>query len=169
MKHLGAISRANHRAAVALGHGRYPHMSPEDTAVWESYLVGNRPDLGSVSYDLTLGDGARLYPGDDENHASHWARLVRKRVDAVVTYDDSVWVVEVKPIAGMSALGQVLSYSHLFEAEYGSELLVIPVIVAHFLDWDLVPLFEDLGVSVLLPAWSQAGRRELECHGVPLV
>ena len=162
------ITQGNRRNARALGHGRFPHMSPADTEVWLALLGNDHPTFDWISYDTRLGEGSRVYGLPERHHAEGWRDLSLKRVDAVVGTAGAVFATEVKPIASMSALGQSLAYAFLLDSEYEFPVPVRPLVVAWVCDHDLAPIFADHGVSVLLPAAPHLGRRRLASVAFPL-
>ncbi|MBA7710129.1 hypothetical protein ES703_119061 [subsurface metagenome] len=74
----------------------------------------------------------------------------RKRIDVVAGVGGGFWVVEVKPLASMLALGQVLSYTRLFKQEFAPVGEVWPVIVCDAVDEDLLDEFDAAGVAVIV-------------------
>ena len=92
-------------------------MKPNDVAVWERF-VDKRPDFfESVDYDYHIGEGADFLPTNEDTPDGRENRLYQRKVDVVGYRKNEVWIIEVKPEAGMTALGQVLTYAHLAEAD----------------------------------------------------
>ncbi len=44
--------------------------------------------------------------------------VTKKRVDAIGETEDAIWIFEVKPRVGMSALGQLINYFELYQQQY---------------------------------------------------
>lgn len=130
----------------------YPHFLAEDNKVWSTFLEQNFELLQQVWYDIRVGKPVEL-PDDSSDMEKRIALgLTRKRIDVVATSGGNYWVIEVKPFAGMLALGQVISYARLFAMQYRVRGRVIPVIVCDEADDDLLGSFEELGVMVLVNA-----------------
>lgn len=127
----------------------YPHMLAEDTAVWTKFLQTDSDRLKEVWYDVHVGSGVLLPVGADDVERRIAAGVTRKRIDVVARVAGGYWVVEVKPVANMTAVGQVISYARLFGAEYRVDGDVVPVIVCDSYDEDLVDEFDELGILVL--------------------
>jgi hypothetical protein len=72
----------------------------------------------------------------------------RKRIDVVAKVEAAWWVIEVKPYASQTALGQAVSYVRLFAQEYGVAGPVVPVVVCCAADEDLREDFRRLGVRI---------------------
>lgn len=139
-----------------LGPGReplirphYPHMLAEDNAVWTRFLEGNFERLHEVWYDVRVGKAVELDEDASDMEKRIAAGLTRKRIDVVGWDGGSYWVIEVKPYAGMLAVGQVISYARLFALEYVIKGRVVPVIVCDTADADLLEEFEELGILVV--------------------
>jgi len=128
----------------------YPHMLAEDTAVWSKYLQSPLVPIKELWYDVHVGAGVRIPAEASDMDRRIAAGITRKRIDVVAHVGGGFWVIEVKPIANMTALGQVLTYWRLFVAEYRPMGEVWPVIVCDSADEDLVAQFDELGVAVIV-------------------
>lgn len=128
----------------------YPHMLAEDTAVWSKYLASPLVLIKELWYDVHVGKAIEPVVAGDELGARIAAGISRKRIDVVAAVGGGYWVVEVKPFANMVALGQVLTYTRLFIAEYRPPSEVWPVIVCDDADEDLLDEFDELGVAVIV-------------------
>jgi len=140
----------------SLGEGRkpmvrphYPHMLAQDNAVWTKFLLRDAERVKEVWYDVRVGAPVFLPASATIAERKIAEGLTRKRIDAVCIVDGNYWVVEVKPYAGMQAVGQIISYARLFAMEYLTTGRVIPVIVCDEIDGDLLPEFEELGILVV--------------------
>lgn len=143
------VSLANERAAKASARSPFPHMSPADSAVWRTFLRLGIISFTKVLYDVGVGGkAAGLVPAGSDLHPM-WETLLKKRVDAVGFTDQEVLTIEVKPTAGMSALGQALTYSFLWNAEGRSQQKSRPCVVCSRIDLDVEALFIAYGVLVI--------------------
>jgi len=127
----------------------YPHMMAEDTDVWSKYLADPVVPIKEVWYDVHVGGAVEVPGGPESLEGRIAAGITRKRIDVVCRVGGGYWVVEVKPYGSMLALGQVLSYSRLFAADYRPDGEVIPVVVCLNADPDLIDEFETAGVLVI--------------------
>ena len=126
----------------------YPHFLAEDNAVWTRFLERNFERLQEVWYDLRVGKPVKLDENATEMEQRIARGLTRKRIDVVGWDGGSYWVIEVKPYAGMLAVGQVISYARLFALEYVIKGRVVPVIVCDNTDEDLLDEYDELGILV---------------------
>lgn len=133
-------------------------MGPADARVWQAHLDAHTLQPGTLDYDVRLGGvGADLVDREHEQFPM-WLTLLKKRVDVAATIDGVPWLIEVKPIAGFSALGQVLGYCDLWEREKGSKPKPVPCVCCALVDPDLVATFERYGVLVYALPRDQAER-----------
>lgn len=132
---------------IVMSH--YPHMMPEDTAVWTKFLQRGLVQFSKVWYDVRIGSMVFSGPDMTEMLTKISAGLTRKRIDVVAEVDGNTWVIEIKPYANMYAVGQVLTYVRLFEQEYEYSGVLSAVIICADFDVDLVEEFEEFGILVL--------------------
>lgn len=93
-------------------------MLPRDVAVWDRWLDKHGYEYNGFRYDVHVGGEIEVAPGWSEKtkHMASW--LAAKRIDAVGYKPGEVWILEVKPEAGVTAIGQLLTYKMLFIEKY---------------------------------------------------
>ncbi|GAH51984.1 unnamed protein product [marine sediment metagenome] len=134
---------------------RYAHMMELDRDVWTRFLESGDFAIAEVWYDVHVGEGLRLpaeAPVLDQKISS---ALYEKRVDCVCRVGSELWVVEVKPKADMTALGQIITYRELFLRKYRPRERVLGVVVCDQVDEDLLDLFGAVGVVVISNEYSE--------------
>lgn len=124
-------------------------MLGEDTAVWTRFLASGDINVDEVWYDVHVGLPVLLPVGSDSIIKRIADGITRKRIDVVAIVDSVYWIIEIKPMATMFAMGQVLVYERLFEAEFQPDLEAWPVLVCDTVDEDVIPECERLGVVVV--------------------
>lgn len=127
---------------------KYPHMMPEDTAIWTAFLEGGKYIPDKVWYDVKIGQAIKLQKGEPPWLQKYVDYSTRKRIDVVARVGLDYWIIECKPSAGHAALGQVIHYARAFLREYEQTGEVIPVIVTDVMDPDLKIDFQEIGVVV---------------------
>ncbi len=127
---------------------KYPHMKPEDVAVWERFIDTNPGYFETVDYDFPVGSGAPVSPDHPENIQRDHTILTQKKIDAVGYRGDSVTLVEVKPIADMRGLGQILSYSHLYAIDHPEAGALTRMVVAGSTERELEAVYAAQGVEI---------------------
>lgn len=92
---------------------KYPHMKPADVLIWERFIEKFPAYFNTVDYDFHVGEGADFLPTGEDTPDERENRLYQKKIDVVGYIDNVAWLIEVKPEAGMSALGQMITYNSL--------------------------------------------------------
>jgi len=126
-----------------------------DRDVWTRFLESGDFPLQEVWYDIHVGHPVTGDSTVDTLGASIAQALTRKRIDVVAHVGGGYWIVEVKPVADMTALGQVLTYVRLFAREYTVDGEIMPVVVCDQVDEDLLDEYEELGVAVISNEYSE--------------
>jgi len=128
---------------------KYPHMLSEDHAAWTAFIESEWNMLDEVWYDVHVGAPMDL-PRDSPNYMKAVVDGVsRKRIDVVGRDRGMLWIIEVKPFANMTAIGQVVTYAKLFNQEFDISPPALPMIVSMTLDRDILEIGEHLGVKML--------------------
>ena len=128
----------------------YPHFLAADTDVWTRYLRNPIVPIKEVWYDVHVGGAVQLLPDADEMDRRIAAGVTRKRIDVVAKIGAGFWIIEVKPVAGMTAIGQIIIYTRLFLQEFQVTGEVFPVIIVDEVDQDVAPEIDSLGVVVIV-------------------
>lgn len=99
---------------------KYPHMGPKDILIWERFLDETALPNALVAYDVHVGSTPILKPTDPEWLRKHIQAVYPKKLDAVLYYPDQTLVIEIKPFAGLTAIGQALGGCALFKRDFPS-------------------------------------------------
>lgn len=129
--------------------GDYPHMARHDARIWERFLLRNGSQFSRVAYDVALG-GVRFQPDEGEEAQAlgfHYSTALK--VDAVAERGPVCWIIEVKPDAGVSAIGAALCYLELAQVDRFTELELVPVVVTDRTSQDIRYCAEQLGVLIV--------------------
>jgi len=124
-------------------------MGAEDAAIWGRFLGSMPQGAVGVDYDLRVGPGLPVDERASARMRHDWELLTQLRLDAVVYFPASVWIVEVKPRLLPSALGQLLAYGYWFTRDQPLERAVKLVALVERTDDQLEPVFLEHGVAVL--------------------
>jgi hypothetical protein len=128
---------------------KYPHMMPEDTAIWTAFLEGGKYIPDKVWYDVKVGQPMPMPGGEPPWMKKYVSYSTRKRIDVVARVGLDHWVIECKPNAGHAALGQVIHYARAFMREYEYPGEVVPVIITDSMDPDLKIDYQEIGIVVI--------------------
>lgn len=96
----------------------YPHMTGEDSTIWDRFVVKFPKRFETVDYDFRVGEGQKIDPESPDNFKRMATMLSQKRIDALGWVGEHPTIVEVKSRVGLSALGQVMGYKTLFEMDH---------------------------------------------------
>ena len=128
---------------------KYPHLRPEDILIWEKYLKNLPGFYESVDYDVHVGKG-RDYPEVEEPKIYEdmkWLSL--KRIDVVGYRKDQVDIIEIKPRAGASAVGQIEVYADLYKEKFPDVKNIKKIIITDEMDPDITRICGYRDIEVL--------------------
>lgn len=120
---------------------KYRHMLPNEELIWDVYIEKFGLPEGRVEYDVHLGEGAAIDEGWPEWHRRMVKSLSTHRADVVVERVGEVVIVEIKRVAGMGALGQLVGYEALWVREHGVDRPVRLVCVCEVAEADIEAAF----------------------------
>lgn len=126
----------------------YTHMKPYDVAIWERFIAKYPNMFDEVIYDLHVGGKPDIAPDTAPEMVKSWVMLNQKKIDVVGFKGAQVFIVEVKPDAGASAVGQVLNYKQLYNMYIDPGAVCIPVICTDRFDPQSVQYATSAGVLI---------------------
>lgn len=127
---------------------KYPHMKPEDIAVWERFIDANPGYFETVDYDVAVGPGSGSPQGTPENLKHMQKTLTQKKIDVVGYIGNTHYVCEVGPVADMRKLGQILTYIELYAQERPDASFLEKMVVVGAIERDLDQMFQKHGILV---------------------
>ena len=128
---------------------KYPHMMPNDIGIWERFIEQYPDRFDVIEYDVHVGAGRGYHDYDPEWKIRLAKAITQFRIDAVGWIGPSPTIVEVKPYAGLSALGQLKAYSHYFTREFPQSPLPFLMIVTDETLPEIVELYEENKIEVI--------------------
>ena len=134
-------------AEIFMGQ-RLLHLMPVEIELWKKFLPRVLDQFEQFLYDVHLGEGVELDPSWPPEIARAATTLTQKRVDAIGLRPGEVWLFEVKPDAGLSALGQLLGYRSLWIRQRGPTPIPRLAIVTDRVNRDERYLFESNGIVI---------------------
>lgn len=149
---------------------RYPHMGPEECRIWHKFLATTKLNFIRIDYDVHVGTGyipdylMKEYLRRKEQYekgiityeefheieavVKSITALTQLRIDAVGETDREIWIFEVKPRAGRSALGQLEAYRFWYVRQFRPAKPVRLAVVCYDVDKNLEPIFASKGIEV---------------------
>jgi len=131
---------------------KYPHLRPEDVKIWNKFISQNPDFFKAVEYDVKVGEGRSYEDYPKGPIREDMVYLSKKRIDVVGFKNDEIYVIELKPKAGMSAIGQALSLAELYRDEAPTDKIVLPTVITDKEIPDARQLCSKLGVFYLVCA-----------------
>jgi hypothetical protein len=104
-------------------------MKPRDVALWDRFIDTFPDAYKEVQYDVLVGDPPPFNTLMDDDEDWEQDKLYRLKIDCVGYDGDSLDIIEVKPEAGPSTIGQVKGYRALYVRDEEPQLPVGMVIV----------------------------------------
>jgi len=128
----------------------YPHMSPQEKELWDRFLQTTDLTFYAIEYDLRIGPGY-VPAWLKEPYLIRMAKAITQlRIDAVGYRRAEIWIFEVKPRAGRSALGQLEAYAYWFEMEKRPALPLRLACVSREVDANMIQLFRARAIQIFL-------------------
>jgi hypothetical protein len=134
-------------------------MSPRDLALWRPWLAQNATRFTAWFFDVALGEPYDPGPHMGPNYRYAAIRLSRLRADAVGVSPQGWTLIEVRPFAGASALGALLTYLTLWRTDPPDQRPITGLLVTNDLRKGLDTLYRSAGLQVqLAPHQTTASR-----------
>lgn len=92
-------------------------MSAEDEAIWQRYLPTIANDFDFMYFDVGLGEGASAPESASPEYKRMWKINTQKRADVILETKDAWTIIELRNIATSSAIGRLLLYKTLWNAD----------------------------------------------------
>lgn len=128
----------------------YPHMGPEDVAVWERFIEKNPVYFDRCQYDVPVGKVPEFVLKDPNVDQASMERLYKKRIDVLAESGISLSIIELKPSCTMSTIGQVKGYVHFYVRDYSPAAKPKAVVICATASEDVVEYAEVEGVEVIV-------------------
>jgi Endonuclease NucS len=129
---------------------KYPHLAPNDVAIWEKFIDTYPTRYSTVDYDFALGGvplSAQIFNSPIGNEM---VRIYQRRIDVLAQSGNETHIIEVKPRAGLSALGQVKGYAELYLQYVDPTAKVVPILVTDSHEPDMRMLADKMGVLLFI-------------------
>lgn len=128
----------------------YPHMLADEVPIWNRFLQTTNLNFIKIDYDVHLGQGMIILPTDNDSIRRLKLAVTRKRVDAIAETPQDIWILEVKPRIGASALAQLLLYFDLYHDEYHPTKGVMLAAIGETQAPDIQRVFDLYAVNIIL-------------------
>ena len=129
---------------------RYPHMMAQEIRIWKKFLKKHGQNFTKFKYDVHVGRGVGTVPGFTPVFQKMAITLTQKRIDVVAGRGSDVWIIEIKDRAGMSAIGQLLTYRELYFKRFGFGRVTGLIVVAESTDPDVVEVLARFKIRIFI-------------------
>jgi hypothetical protein len=126
----------------------YPHMKPRDVAIWERFIDAKPVEYEKCQYDVGVGDVPEFIQNASSVEGQRMGELYKLKIDVLGYLGDTIDLIEVKPSAGASTIGQVLGYVTLYNRDYKPTKKIQPVILTDELRPNMEFLCKENGVTL---------------------
>lgn len=127
----------------------YPHMSVRDTLVWRAYIAQGDQPFDEVWYDVHVGTPMRLPAGGTDYLRTVADAVSRKRIDLVGRVKGVYFVIELKPVLSVKAIGQAIVYLDLFRLEFPWIQATESLVICSKVEVDVAATARDSGIAVV--------------------
>jgi hypothetical protein len=134
---------------LAGDRGSYPHMAKNDAVLWERFLDEYGPNFQRFAYDVALGGFLPDGEPDTLSDRQGYQYSTALKIDALGDRGDDLWIIEVRPHAGVSALGSALCSTVLASSDPLADRPLVPVVVTDLTSPDIQLCAEALSVLVI--------------------
>ena len=128
----------------------YPHMMPADVAIWERFIEKYPEEYESVEYDVKVGTVPDFVKEHPETAMQDEAALYQRKIDVVGHNGPILDIIELKPNAGMSTIGQVKGYVALYKRDIGGTKTPKGKIITDRIDPDVLEVAKMEGVEIVV-------------------
>lgn len=129
---------------------KYPHLMVTDVAIWERFIEKHGKKWDSFAYDVRVGEGVSLSEAEPQEIKTMARALWEKRIDVIGVKGNETFIIEVKPSAMLSAIGQVLSYEVLYRDRYKDVAAPKKMIVTDRAGPDLLRLCREYNIDAVV-------------------
>jgi hypothetical protein len=128
----------------------YPHMKPRDIEIWERFISKFPDAYERCQYDFGIGDVPDFVVSESIEEMARMSELYKLKIDVLGYKGGTIDLIEIKPSAGPSSIGQLQSYVSLYMRDEKPTQKVIPVLVTDELRPNMQYLTEQAGVKLIV-------------------
>ncbi len=126
-----------------------PQFSSEDLPLWAAYKDELESKYDKIEYSVRL-HGQKLPPGEDPTYAAMWEKITARRVDTVGHTADRIDIIEFRPFAGPSAIGQLQMYRTLYEMEIAPTKPIKLILITDLITDHILLTAKAAGIEVII-------------------
>jgi len=128
----------------------YPHLKPADIAIWERFIDKYPEAYNWCEYDVWVGSGPTFDTIVNPETGGDAKGLYKLKIDVVGHKNGAIDLIEVKPRARLSALGQIRGYLALYVRDIKPNVTPRAVIITDQLMPDMPDLTKRDNVTLFV-------------------
>lgn len=125
---------------------KYPHLGPEDTEIWNRFIEQKPNFYSDVDYDIKVGEGRDYSTLPEDEYSEDLKYLSKKRIDVVALRPGEIHIIELKPRANLSALGQAVGLASIYREAGPADKRIVPVVITDEILPDMEKISAQMGV-----------------------
>jgi hypothetical protein len=129
---------------------RLPERSTTESSIVSDFLAAHISEYTSFDFTVRVGQGRPPNPAHDPGVQANTVRSSKMVIDMIGWQGNQPTIFEVKLRATHYALGQVISYAHLWQEDNPNALPPYLAVVARSSEPDMERVFQAHGVTVYL-------------------
>jgi hypothetical protein len=135
---------------------RLPERSATESALVADFLSAHISEYSDFNFTVPIGQGRPANPAHDPGVQASTVRSSRMKIDMIAWQGDQATIFEVKQRATHYALGQAITYRHVWMLDNPNANEPRLAIIARSIEPDMVSVFDAQGVTVYLYATDTA-------------
>jgi hypothetical protein len=129
---------------------QFPEAGQREVSILRDFLTTHINDYDRYSFSVRVGKGAEPDPTHLPGIQANTAYFTKKRIDMLAWQGPQAFIFECKERIDPRALGQILTYAHLWVEEHPDARPPILAAIGRFSDPDTLRVFTAAGVTVYL-------------------
>lgn len=110
----------------------YPHLAAKEAPIWDRFVKANPSFADEADYDVTCGSVDKLPPNTPQYLKDDWNYLRAWKIDVVAMKNGIHYIIEVRPHAGLNAIGEIICKASMYQLEHLELPEVEPMLITDF-------------------------------------
>jgi hypothetical protein len=125
---------------------KYPHLKENEEAIWTRFIDAFPDAYDAVDYDVLVGTGVEPKPEDSEAMKKDKEYLSKKKIDVVGYKAENIYIIEIRPRAGLDMIGKLIAYVELYRSIAPTGKTIKAVLITDEEMPDIRTLAERMGI-----------------------
>ena len=135
---------------------RLPERSRAESALLADFLLAHISEYSDFNFTVRVGQGQLPNPNHDPGVQANTVRGSKLRIDMIAWQGEQPTLFEVKVRANHHAIGQLITYRHLWQLEHPDAPEPRLAVIARTIEPDMEGVFDAQGITVYLYAPADA-------------